>query len=110
MQSLRDAIHRVPHPCLSSSRISLNINKTQQVKMSVSSILNDGDVVSLRVPSLTSRTSMYRLDQCIRRGLVVRISAFHAGGLGSIPGVGIPFFFFHLFIRSFFKLSITFYS
>ena len=32
----------------------------------------------------------------IRRGLVVRISAFHAGGPGSIPGVGIPFFVWSL--------------
>ncbi len=29
----------------------------------------------------------------IRRGLVVRISAFHAGGPGSIPGVGILFLY-----------------
>ena len=30
-------------------------------------------------------------SRSIRRGLVVRISAFHAGGPGSIPGVGILF-------------------
>jgi hypothetical protein len=30
----------------------------------------------------------------VRRGLVVRISAFHAGGPGSIPGVGMIFFWF----------------
>ena len=30
----------------------------------------------------------------IRRGLVVRISAFHAGGPGSIPGVGKLLFVF----------------
>ena len=34
----------------------------------------------------------------IRRGLVVRISAFHAGGPGSIPGVGIHFFLPVLFM------------
>ena len=28
-------------------------------------------------------------------GLVVRIPGFHPGGPGSIPGVGIPFFFQH---------------
>ena len=92
MQSLRDTVHRIPHPRLSSSRISLNTEKNRPMHMSIGSAMNDGDVVSLKVPSISSRTSMYIVYQCIRRGLVVRISAFHAGGPGSIPGVGIPFF------------------
>ena len=37
--------------------------------------------------------SYYTTYAIIRRGLVVRISAFHAGGPGSIPGVGIILFF-----------------
>ncbi len=94
MQSLRDTVHRIPHPHLSSSRISLNSNKNLKVSRSISEDINDEDATSLKVPSISSRTSMYKLLQCIRRGLVVRISAFHAGGPGSIPGVGILFFFF----------------
>ena len=34
------------------------------------------------------------------RGLAVRISGFHPGGPGSIPGVGTKFFSFPLFISS----------
>ena len=40
----------------------------------------------------TKRSFVMLCYMSVRRGLVVRISAFHAGGPGSIPGVGIPFF------------------
>ena len=44
-------------------------------------------------PPSFSMVLCHLINRHIRRGLVVRISAFHAGGPGSIPGVGILFFF-----------------
>ncbi len=89
MQSLRDAVHRIPHPHISSSRTSLTSEKNRKVEITKSSTIDVQDTISLKVPDISS---MYCLFRCIRRGLVVRISAFHAGGPGSIPGVGILFF------------------
>jgi hypothetical protein len=99
MQSLRDAVHRIPHPHASSqSRTSLTSEKKQKSEAPNRSSINDEDAISLKVPNLPSRSSMYYSSTCIRRGLVVRISAFHAGGPGSIPGVGILFFVLSVFL------------
>ncbi len=90
MQSLRNTVTR--HP-LSSSRTSLSSEKNKKDEILNSSIINDEDTtISSKIKDEPSKSSMYYLVICIRRGLVVRISAFHAGGPGSIPGVGILFF------------------
>jgi hypothetical protein len=100
VQSIRDAVKRISRPHISSSRTSLNSKKKRNSTMSIASTINDEDGISIKVPDKQNRSSMYHSFVCIRRGLVVRISAFHAGGPGSIPGVGILFFscmfFFHL--------------
>ncbi len=93
MQNIRDTVHRISHPHQSLSRTSLNTEKKDKAEISSTPIINDEDTISLQIPDVQSQSSMYHLYRCIRRGLVVRISAFHAGGPGSIPGVGILFFF-----------------
>ena len=97
MQSLRNAVHRIPHPHISSSRTSLAVEKEDKSERANSSTINDEDMIPSKVKDVSSRTSMYYLFIYIRRGLVVRISAFHAGGPGSIPGVGIYLFVFFSF-------------
>ena len=97
MLSLRDKVHRIPHPHISSSRTSLNSQKTATNEIPTSSTINNEDTISTKAKDIPTKSGMYYLMICIRRGLVVRISAFHAGGPGSIPGVGILFFCFCLY-------------
>ena len=93
VERVRDAIHRIPRPHISSSRTSLNSKKKRNSVISNASTVNDEDTVSIMVPDKQNRSGMYHSFRCIRRGLVVRISAFHAGGPGSIPGVGTLIFY-----------------
>ena len=92
MQNLRNAVHRISPAQLLASRTSLNAENKRRSVAKSNSTINDEDSISIQMPDIPSRLSMYQSLSCIRRGLVVRISAFHAGGPGSIPGVGIRFF------------------
>ena len=91
MQSLRDVVNRISRPPLSAARDLANSEKKLKSAMTNGLQTDDDDNTSLKISKAPSRTSMFAFYQCIRRGLVVRISAFHAGGPGSIPGVGILF-------------------
>ncbi|CAF0836232.1 unnamed protein product [Adineta steineri] len=51
VQSLRDAVHRIPKPHLSSSRTSLNSELKKQPEQS--------DTVSIKIPDKQSKSSMY---------------------------------------------------
>jgi hypothetical protein len=89
MQSLRDVVNRISRPPLSAARDLANAEK--KLKSAVTNGLqtdDDDNNTSLKIAKAQSGTSMFASYRCIRRGLVVRISAFHAGGPGSIPGVG----------------------
>ncbi len=117
MQSLRNTVNRISHPHISSSRTSLNSEKNRKNIISTSSTIDVEDKISSKVKDEPSISSMYHSFIYIRRGLVVRISAFHAGGPGSIPGVGMLFFLLYFFlftltysIRSFAFLKYVFYA
>jgi hypothetical protein len=90
MHSLRGMFPRVPYSQQTSIRLTLN-DETQTNTDPL--IVNSQDTLAIKIPNMPSRTSMSNTHRYIRRGLVVRISAFHAGGPGSIPGVGIYTFF-----------------
>ena len=92
IQSIRDAVGRLSRPHLSKSRTSLaSEKKTKHSEERRTSRASTSPIEN--PPNKSSKSSK---KHCIRRGLVVRISAFHAGGPGSIPGVGIVFFSFLL--------------
>ena len=59
VQSLRDAVHRIPHPHLSSSRTSLSSKKKRQSVVSNASTINDQDSISIQVPEKQNRAGMY---------------------------------------------------
>ena len=95
MQSLRDVVHRISRPPMSAARdLATSEKKLKSAMTNGVQTDDDNDNTSLKISKAQSRTSMYAVYRCIRRGLVVRISAFHAGGPGSIPGVGRPPLFF----------------
>jgi hypothetical protein len=93
IQGIRDAVHRIPKPHISASRTSLDSEQHPKSEVSDSTTLKDHDTISVERSEKQHKSRMYPSYKCIRRGLVVRISAFHAGGPGSIPGVGMLFFF-----------------
>ncbi len=59
VQSLRDAVHRIPRPHLSSSRTSLSSKKKRQSVVSNTSTINDQESISVQVPVKQNRAGMY---------------------------------------------------
>ena len=92
IQSLRDAVNRIPKRNLSASRTSLNSEQKVKGDLAEKSTTSNQDLKPLPASDEQPKSSKSSSEECVRRGLVVRISAFHAGGPGSIPGVGSPFF------------------